>query len=61
MIEYHYHGTGSNKVDDYTEFATQAPYYKSGVYLYGEHYNYPAFTYIASSLAYVSASALLYK
>ncbi len=57
MIEYHYNGAGSNNVEDYTELATQAPYQKAGVYLYGEHYLIPALTWIASPLISVSASA----
>lgn len=57
MIEYHYNGAGSNNVKDYTELATQAPYQKAGVYLYGEHYIIPALTWLASPLVSVSASA----
>ena len=57
MIEYHYNGAGSNNVEDYTELATQAPYQKAGVYLYGEHYLIPALTWLASPLVSVSASA----
>lgn len=57
MAEYHYNGAGSNTVDDYTELATQAPYQKAGVYLYGEHYLIPALTWMASPLVSVSASA----
>ncbi|TWX71064.1 hypothetical protein ESZ36_05385 [Colwellia demingiae] len=57
MIEYHYNGAGSNSVKDYTELATQAPYQKAGVYLYGEHYLIPALTWLASPLISVSASA----
>lgn len=57
MIEYHYNGAGSNNVDDYIKLATQAPYQKAGVYLYGEHYLIPALTWLASPLVSVSASA----
>jgi hypothetical protein len=57
MIEYHYNGAGSNNVEDYTEFSTEAPYQKAGVYLYGEHYIIPALTWLASPLVSVSASA----
>ncbi len=57
MIEYHYNGAGSNNVDDYITLATQAPYQKAGVYLYGEHYIIPALTWLASPLVSVSASA----
>lgn len=57
MFEYHYNGAGTNNVDDYRELTTQAPYQKSGVYLYGEHYLIPAFTWLASPLLSVSASA----
>ena len=57
MIEYHYNGAGSNNVEDYTKLATQAPYQKAGVYLYGEHYLIPALTWLASPLVSVSASA----
>ncbi len=57
MIEYHYNGAGSNNVDEYTELATQAPYQKAGVYLYGEHYIIPALTWLASPLVSLSASA----
>lgn len=57
MIEYHYNGAGSNNVDDYIKLATQAPYQKAGVYLYGEHYLIPALTWLASPLMSVSASA----
>lgn len=57
MIEYHYNGAGSNNVEDYTKLATQAPYQKAGVYLYGEHYLIPALTWLASPLLSVSASA----
>lgn len=57
MIEYHYNGAGSNNVDDYITLATQAPYQKAGVYLYGEHYLIPALTWLATPLVSVSASA----
>jgi hypothetical protein len=57
MIEYHYNGAGSNNTEDYTELATQAPYQKAGVYLYGEHYIIPALTWLASPLLSVSANA----
>ncbi len=57
MIEYHYNGAGSNNIEDYTELATQAPYQKAGVYLYGQHYIIPALTWLASPLMSVSASA----
>ena len=57
MIEYHYNGAGSNNVDDYIKLATQVPYQKAGVYLYGEHYLIPALTWLASPLVSVSASA----
>ncbi|KGJ94732.1 hypothetical protein ND2E_1921 [Colwellia psychrerythraea] len=57
MIEYHYNGAGTNNVDDYIKFSTQAPYQKAGVYLYGEHYLIPALTWLASPLMSVSASA----
>jgi len=57
MIEYHYNGAGSNNVEDYTELATQAPYQKAGVYLYGQHYIIPSLTWLASPLMSVSASA----
>ena len=57
MIEYHYNGAGSNNVEDYTELATQAPYQKAGVFLYGEHYIIPALTWLASPLVSLSASA----
>ena len=57
MIEYHYNGAGSNNVEKYTKLATQAPYQKAGVYLYGEHYLIPALTWLASPLVSVSASA----
>lgn len=57
MIEYHYNGAGSNNIEDYTELATQAPYQKAGVYLYGEHYIIPALTWLASPVVSVSASA----
>ena len=57
MIEYHYNGAGSNNVENYTKLATQVPYQKAGVYLYGEHYLIPALTWLASPLVSVSASA----
>jgi len=57
MIEYHYNGAGSKNVDEYSEIATQAPYQKAGVYLYGQHYIIPALTWLASPLLSVSASA----
>ncbi|KGJ96758.1 hypothetical protein [Colwellia psychrerythraea] len=57
MIEYHYNGAGSNNTDDYTKLATQAPYQKAGVYLYGQHYIVPALTWLASPLVSVNASA----
>jgi len=57
MIEYHYNGAGSKKVDEYSKIATQAPYQKAGVYLYGQHYIIPALTWLASPLLSVSASA----
>lgn len=57
MIEYHYNGAGSNNTDGYSELATQAPYQKAGVYLYGQHYVIPALTWLASPLISVSASA----
>jgi len=57
MIEYHYNGAGSNSVEDYTKLATQAPYQKAGVFLYGEHYIIPALTWLASPLLSMSASA----
>jgi len=57
MIEYHYNGAGSNNVGEYTELATQAPYQKAGVFLYGEHYIIPALTWLASPLVSLSASA----
>lgn len=57
MVEYHYNGAGSNSVEDYTKLASQAPYQKAGVYLYGEHYLIPALTWMASPLVSVSASA----
>ena len=57
MIECHYNGAGSNNTDDYSELASQAPYQKAGVYLYGQHYIIPALTWLASPLISVSASA----
>ncbi len=57
MIEYHYNGAGSKDTNDYTEIATQAPYQKAGVYLYGQDYIIPAVTWLASPLLSVSASA----
>jgi hypothetical protein len=57
MIEYHYNGAGSNNAEYYTELATEAPYQKAGVYLYGEHYIIPALTWLASPLISVSTSA----
>jgi len=57
MIEYHYNGAGSKNGKDYAELATQAPYQKAGVYLYGQHYLIPALTWLASPLLSVSASA----
>jgi hypothetical protein len=57
MIEYHYNGAGSDNTEDYTKLATQAPYQKAGVYLYGQHYLIPALTWLASPLLSVSASA----
>ncbi|MGB0936267.1 MAG: hypothetical protein ACPGTQ_02350 [Colwellia sp.] len=57
MVEYHYNGAGSSNVQDYATIATQAPYQKAGVYLYGQHYLIPAVTWLASPLASLSASA----
>jgi len=57
MIEYHYNGAGSKSAKDYSKLATQAPYQKAGVYLYGQHYLIPAVTWLASPLLFVSASA----
>jgi len=57
MLEYHYNGAGDDEPEDYTELASQAPYQKAGVYLYGEHYIIPAVTWLASPLASLSASA----
>lgn len=57
MLEYHYNGAGSDSVSEYTAIASQAPYQKAGVYLYGEHYIIPALTWMASPLLSVSASA----
>ena len=57
MLEYHYNGAGDDEPENYTELASQAPYQKAGVYLYGEHYIIPAFTWLASPLASLSASA----
>jgi len=57
MIEYHYNGAGSKDSNNYSDIATQAPYQKAGVYLYGQHYLIPALTWLASPLLSVSASA----
>ncbi len=57
MFEYHYNGAGSKDAKDYIKLATQAPYQKAGVYLYGQHYIIPAVTWLASPLLSVSASA----
>ncbi|MEW6994693.1 hypothetical protein AADZ84_10560 [Colwelliaceae bacterium MEBiC 14330] len=57
MLEYHYNGAGSNDTKSYTNLATQAPYQKAGVYLYGKHYLIPAITWMASPLLSVNASA----
>ncbi len=59
QIEYHYNGAGSDSPDNYLDSLTTLPYEQGGIFLLGEHYLIPAFTYQVSPLWFISTQAIV--
>ena len=59
MIEYHYNGAGSGDADRYLPLLDTLPYRRGGVFLLGENYLLPSFSFRATPLLSLAMQAIV--
>ena len=59
MIEYHYNGAGSKNTDRYLSLYDTLPYQRGGVFLLGENYLLPSFSFQATPLLSLAMQAVV--
>ena len=59
MIEYHYNGAGSGNADRYLSLLDSLPYRRGGVFLLGESYLLPSFSFRATPLLLLAMQAIV--
>ena len=59
MIEYHYNGAGSGDPDRYLSLLDTLPYRRGGVFLLGENYLLPSFSFRATPLLSLAMQAIV--